>query len=1253
MVPPTSNRISDLARNPDTWSSIVGQAGRADPGVYVVAVGPDPKYERAACFAAAAVTRADRPPGPAVAGPTILLPPQLARSRVAPPDEPSFIASVANVLRSRPADFGTLPRVVTCPNLLTVSVVAELTSCPEGTAAFVADTALFHPDVTAVAAPEAQDRGQAAWDVAVARLAGEVLRIAQARRLCVVLDTGALLDGVRPAFAEVPKDVHFLLASSARGETQDASERELPSGLADAIIRAEGLLRDGRGAEAFGALVGCLRDLPSVLSGESLLRYALLASEVGYPADAGALLKASCDSGIVSYHGHRIALHLASVLRRPDLVCQLQANALQLFPETDLAIRCRLASTPPGQGFETLAASAQWGPGTSPLVKAARVLAKHLNASVSSYAPLLAEIRTEVPSQVAWATCQCIVHALRHGNLAAAIELATSSPQDETTIDASLVVLQGALDEIRAGTGGKQATQLLGEVLEYVSRHPDDARVRSTVAALLSPAYLGYWGASYLALAIRSGLALPEVDPGLSDYDAPAAPEAAISFADDFLSEIERRGRSFALGVGSIPPSLLSAATGPMLAALVEGVTEAGRCIASEEHALTLSEYVHVALVLARHLEHHLAEYDIYRVFGGAMARAGCEQAARDLAEDAIVHTRGESDWRRYLAWLCFADLSHRAHDHVGGLIGVFCALRVGTPDRLSPAVFWWVATLAVRVLRDVGATSEAQLVADALARHCAPNGALADYAVRLDALVLSILAVRGRGAECDGEAENARAMRSRILRVIEGAARGRCDPFQVCGIIAGLLDVHGSDPELPRDELETALASLVDTLQSGEREIFAALYPSTSDLTASLAILSSQRTRYFHDVASDMAPLVMAARRALKSAADTQRSEHAVFASECLAVHDVRRRPESDDPHRDPIHPELAPRQSDVIRDPDGLLACAREVAASDAVTFLAFDSSGHMVHSELDPVRGPRVSRPVAPDFTEEAIMAWARTFPYQYGLIERADPFAIEMRRSVQPFQIDSASHAGQLLLVTDRPIASLPANLLVEEDEYLGARTPVAWVPSLSWLTRSRRVERPRAHGKAAWIAPADISEGISPLQLLREEILPCLTEHGFALSEASSPGNLGGARVVVVAAHGAISEGRMMVLPLFRELKGETESSVSQDELAQAVAGSDIVVLFVCSGGRLDALPYSRGTVGLPWRLLAAGVRCVIASPWPLEVAVPGIWLPAFLSALAEGGSPGRATFRANAAVRTCYAHPARWLAMHVYGDPDA
>jgi hypothetical protein len=147
---------------------------------------------------------------------------------------------------------------------------------------------------------------------------------------------------------------------------------------------------------------------------------------------------------------------------------------------------------------------------------------------------------------------------------------------------------------------------------------------------------------------------------------------------------------------------------------------------------------------------------------------------------------------------------------------------------------------------------------------------------------------------------------------------------------------------------------------------------------------------------------------------------------------------------------------------------------------------------------------------------------------------------------------------------------------------------------------------------------------------------------------SPPEGILGSDLLVVAAHGGIGEGN----GYFRVVRDDSLLAVGSSRFATALGGIGCVVLFVCSGGRLDRDPRAHTTLGLVKQLLENGCRVVVAPPWPLYVNVPSYWLPTFLAEWKAGAQVIDACFIANEAVRSHFGdEPAHYLAMTVYGDP--
>jgi hypothetical protein len=144
--------------------------------------------------------------------------------------------------------------------------------------------------------------------------------------------------------------------------------------------------------------------------------------------------------------------------------------------------------------------------------------------------------------------------------------------------------------------------------------------------------------------------------------------------------------------------------------------------------------------------------------------------------------------------------------------------------------------------------------------------------------------------------------------------------------------------------------------------------------------------------------------------------------------------------------------------------------------------------------------------------------------------------------------------------------------------------------------------------------------------------------------------LSGAKLAIITAHGGIvPEGRF-----FQVVGDDADMRLTSAAISSAVRNAGIVVLFVCSAGRLDKHPMADTTTGLAKELLDRGCSVVLASPWPLNASVPAYWLPAFLDSWSRESPVIDANFEANKAVERALGNsPANCLAMTVFGDPLA
>jgi hypothetical protein len=169
-----------------------------------------------------------------------------------------------------------------------------------------------------------------------------------------------------------------------------------------------------------------------------------------------------------------------------------------------------------------------------------------------------------------------------------------------------------------------------------------------------------------------------------------------------------------------------------------------------------------------------------------------------------------------------------------------------------------------------------------------------------------------------------------------------------------------------------------------------------------------------------------------------------------------------------------------------------------------------------------------------------------------------------------------------------------------------------------------------------------------LDMLAERLKDDLKAHSVTLRRnAEVPDDMAGSELAIVAAHGGLLPGERF----FQKVSDNVNLAIYPETLAAALQDSGVVLLFICSGGRVDSHPLAETTIGLVKQLFNYGCASVVASPWPLSVSVPPKWLPVFLKKWGNGDTVADAAFEANREVAAALGgNPTDYLAMNVFGD---
>ena len=421
---------------------------------------------------------------------------------------------------------------------------------------------------------------------------------------------------------------------------------------------------------------------------------------------------------------------------------------------------------------------------------------------------------------------------------------------------------------------------------------------------------------------------------------------------------------------------------------------------------------------------------------------------------------------------------------------------------------------------------------------------------------------------------------------------------------------------------------------------------PSAQDVLAMFNDV--ERANFGADVARDMSHVGLTARRLLGgSSQGPVAAAESAFAIELLADHSVK-------------------LQSDVPKmtvDWPTQHAFELNDAGCDVV-FMSMDDAGELVVIHVGGREIVAIEQPLHEKPFRRRFDAWLMKFPREYGYVDTRDGNSA-FYQTMEELDV-RLPHTKRLVIVAEPALQQLAANLVVMQPVdgglgfFAGRDSSIGAVPSLTWLATARDSPRSGKTAYKAWISAQLESEldggagtieeprRVETLDVALQRLSGSFEEFGFQVDVGRRlPLDMDAAGLAVVTAHGDVSRnGRFL-----RRISDDAQLVEAPSALASALRGVELVVLFVCSGGRIDKSPWDNSTTSLAKQLLNGGTRAVIASPWPLDVLVTYVWLEPFLKAWEQGGTVLDATKVANDAVSKHYGEvPQYSLAMRVYGD---
>lgn len=1143
------------------------------------------------------------------------------------------------------------------PTLQFADLVAQFPTVGEAkTAVVIADVARYQPS-----------GGGDDWPKIVAHAAGAACSVARATEGFALIDAGQF----RP---DQPEGVHVLESVAdcdvVTGEPVEVSTEELNTQIAQVAALAD--------AGDFGAALTLSDELPAEEAVRLTVRAAVFV-RAGVNNQAAATLQEIRDRKLAVSPTHALKqARVANEAMAKSLAADFVEEALgKAASQTELEAVLETAdefglaglASNAAERLETLA------PGSTPLFEhrlararldgdhrhAAELLksagrhddadfeswlAATLDARRLDYAAILADFTGE-PERMAAVLLAAVRDAQRQRRHLAAVELLLENLDDPAASGGHVAWLTSAMGQAllndRAAEPQDVLAALVGVIevaLDRLGRHPEDGPTRARLGNLLSTEESGVVG----RFALRQVFA-DRAAPG-PDATAEAQPRAQTSDAD--LKAFWAAGMAWRKGLTALvigrsraadtdlPPNFHAG----MLRASIEEIGVHARKLREPHGVETLQNYVAVIVAYAHHLEGTDRNLDIeaLRLACTFLARAGFPQKARDLVE-TVLQTAAGDPRRCRAAWIAYGEVHRLTGDPYEAAIATCAAL--GCQATITPTDAWYELLAVHRLARDLGMRDLAVRLLD-LAEALPilreqPQSASRIATMRLQIEQAAVF------EEASDDPPVLDAYLDRLVATGEAVLAMGDDPAPIAALLIQTLRwarERGANIPEAADGLAEKLAK---ALPQGTAERLARFgrIPTVPDLAGLAGELAG--ARFGRNFAQDVAPLVMLARRHLKSPGLA--SDGAAFAIELLADHGLLR--------RDDAGEELP---GDLPTSPAAVLDTAIELSRSGlGVCLLGLDETDSLVRVDVaDGVVGAPV-REASSVFSRARLREWRRDFPGGYAYLSAADKHG----------QVPDAFHLSQLfdnsvrglgvtglpgprvVLIPDAQLTDLCANLLPVDGAFAGETRAMAVAPSLHWLSAAAARRAERRGPSFAWV-PTVGAQPEDVLTRVADAVRPILARAGIGLSEVSAmPAELHGAELAIVGGHGGLAalEGRF-----FRAVADERRNTISADRLARGLAGAKVAILFVCSGGRLDQEPGAQASLGLARMLLDRGCSAVIGCPWPLSAAVPGPWLRAFLEAWNEDMPVADANAFANEAVR---GHPDFRHAMHVYGDPLA
>jgi hypothetical protein len=756
--------------------------------------------ERAGILAAILTGLATADHRPAVRAVVVIAPPE---TEISTADSRTWSAMLAasELLHGRkmPADAQAWLKgrfkVVSVPDLSAPSLLTLIAEQPEHAAVIVTDAAKYrrasvepHIDPSNLTALLPED----VWVPQVHALATSAVQVAQDRKLYVALDTGQLSPR-RPTLCDL------LISVDGCGVMGSSEDQDLWTLLNERIGRWGEWIREGY----LGKVLREIEELPPTFDGnkrflriqmlhragsfnESLqaireelisrrnidassrVKLARIAENAGASRLAWEILSPAVDQ-LDTMEDLESALVTAYDAGYRELEERVAARLARLFPHSP-GVRARkkriMAAT---RDYNGIAEMLMQEENDQARANFFRELARFLSTpETPNYVALIASAGGDRARSDAFRTAS-VQDALQRGLIVHAFELALPLPETPQELQRGESLLAKVLEAVfLSGTKGIRPVsdeRVQAAVLALVKRlsaDPTNVRLRMRLASLVQPSVCGTGG-----LALMAAVALELASRPITLKKRAVAAEVQIDWIPqhqpfvDAASVWLKAQERLVIGRVVLPNTLLTESPDEAVSAVTKYLSYAP--VTDTEDVNALKFWLTFATSVAPHGTDPDRDIQLMRLVAGKLASSGYMQVARDLAEQTLLNSAA-SPRRRRLGWFAMADVYHRCHNYLEGLIALACALA--TDEAVDEEQAWYETNMLARLMRDCRLYDLARAAIAKSRKHLARMSLTDANGHRLDTIELQI-----RQREFDGTGASNAELEALIEDAVQNGA--------------------------------------------------------------------------------------------------------------------------------------------------------------------------------------------------------------------------------------------------------------------------------------------------------------------------------------------------------------------------------------------------------------------------------------------------------------------------------------------------